>query len=242
MHMCYKLLHVVSPTIYPIISHPSPLPLTPSPSLSHPSSPPLPLTQSVPYFFLFILLEAVVRALQHKPLPRINDSINSLSAGTILMLSEMCTAAVEMVTYSWAYGTFQLVELPWDSVWTWLLTFVGVDLGYYWFHRMAHGEGRGGEERGRKGRGRKERGRKGRGRKERGRKERGKKERGRKERGRKERGRKERRREEAHASVFLAEVNLFWAAHQAHHSSEDYTLSTALRQSAVQRFNSWVRE
>jgi len=39
---------------------------------------------------------------------------------------------------------------------------------------------------------------------------------------------------------FSPEVNLFWAAHQVHHSSEDYTLSTALRQSAMQRFNSWV--
>ena len=98
--------------------------------------------QSVPYFFLFIILEAVVRALQHKPLPRINDSINSLSAGTILMLSQMCTTAIEMVSYSWVYGTFQLVELPWDSVWTWLLTLLGVDFAYYWFHRMAHGERR----------------------------------------------------------------------------------------------------
>ena len=150
--------------------------------------------QSVPYFFLFIILEAVVRALQHKPLPRINDSMNSLSAGTILMLSQMCTTAIEMVSYSWVYGTFQLVELPWDSVWTWLLTFLGVDFAYYWFHRMAHGERREGVREG----------------------------------------------GEAHASVFSAEVNLFWAAHQVHHSSEDYTLSTALRQSAVQRFNSWV--
>ncbi len=36
------------------------------------------------------------------------------------------------------------------------------------------------------------------------------------------------------------EVNLFWAAHQVHHSSQDYTLSTALRQSVMQRFSSWV--
>ena len=32
-----------------------------------------------------------------------------------------------------------------------------------------------------------------------------------------------------------------WAAHQVHHSSEDYNLSTALRQSVLQRYNSWVR-
>jgi alkylglycerol monooxygenase len=34
------------------------------------------------------------------------------------------------------------------------------------------------------------------------------------------------------------EVNLFWASHQTHHSSEDYTLSTALRQSTSQVFTS----
>ena len=31
-----------------------------------------------------------------------------------------------------------------------------------------------------------------------------------------------------------------WAAHQVHHSSEDYNLTTALRQSAVQRYTSSV--
>ena len=32
-----------------------------------------------------------------------------------------------------------------------------------------------------------------------------------------------------------------WAAHQVHHSSEDYNLSTALRQSILQRYCTWVR-
>ena len=31
-----------------------------------------------------------------------------------------------------------------------------------------------------------------------------------------------------------------WAAHQVHHSSEDYNLTTALRQSVLQRYFSWV--
>lgn len=35
------------------------------------------------------------------------------------------------------------------------------------------------------------------------------------------------------------EINLLWAAHQVHHSSEHYNLSTALRQSAFQSFGSW---
>jgi alkylglycerol monooxygenase len=35
------------------------------------------------------------------------------------------------------------------------------------------------------------------------------------------------------------EINLLWAAHQVHHSSEDYNLTTALRQSFVQKFTTW---
>lgn len=36
------------------------------------------------------------------------------------------------------------------------------------------------------------------------------------------------------------EVNIMWAAHQAHHSSEDYNLTTALRQSVVQKYSSAI--
>ena len=38
---------------------------------------------------------------------------------------------------------------------------------------------------------------------------------------------------------FGHEVNLFWAAHQVHHSSEYFNLSTALRQTATGAFTSW---
>ena len=36
------------------------------------------------------------------------------------------------------------------------------------------------------------------------------------------------------------EINFIWAAHQVHHSAEDYNLSTALRQSVVQRYFSMI--
>lgn len=38
------------------------------------------------------------------------------------------------------------------------------------------------------------------------------------------------------------EINFMWAGHQVHHSSEDYNLNTALRQSVLQRYSSWVRD
>ena len=42
--------------------------------------------------------------------------------------------------YVWVYEHFCLVELPWDSPVTWWIAMLGVDFGYYWLHRMAHGK------------------------------------------------------------------------------------------------------
>lgn len=39
---------------------------------------------------------------------------------------------------------------------------------------------------------------------------------------------------------FITEINFLWAGHQAHHSSEQYNLNTALRQSVLQKVASWV--
>ena len=39
---------------------------------------------------------------------------------------------------------------------------------------------------------------------------------------------------------YAHEINILWAAHQAHHSSEEYNLSTALRQSSLQGATSWL--
>lgn len=52
--------------------------------------------QVTPYFFAMILLEVVVRWMQGKPNVRINDSINSLSAGVVLVLVKILIGAFEI--------------------------------------------------------------------------------------------------------------------------------------------------
>lgn len=39
----------------------------------------------------------------------------------------------------WIYEHYGLRILPWDSVWTWIIAFLVVDLSFYWFHRASHG-------------------------------------------------------------------------------------------------------
>lgn len=45
----------------------------------------------------------------------------------------------ELSAYMYVWEHFRLLELPWDSAWTWWFTLIGVDFGYYWVHRFAHG-------------------------------------------------------------------------------------------------------
>ncbi|KAK3106255.1 hypothetical protein FSP39_016156 [Pinctada imbricata] len=130
--------------------------------------------EAIPFFVALMLLEIPILLVKGKKLPRFNDGFSSIANGLLSLLHNLLFRSVELATYIWVFERFNIVQLPWDSPWTWLAGFLGVDLGYYWVHRCGH------------------------------------------------------------------EVNIFWAGHQTHHSSEDYNLTTALRQSALLKYISWI--
>ncbi|KAM7382948.1 hypothetical protein PAMP_002641 [Pampus punctatissimus] len=136
---------------------------------------PLYVQQATPYFVGLMVLELVVGVLKTgAPGVTISDGFTSISAGMISRLPMLFMRGCELTSYMYVWDRYRLVELPWDSAWTWWFTFLGVDFCYYWVHRYAH------------------------------------------------------------------EVAILWAAHQVHHSSEYYNLTTALRQSLTQQFTSWI--
>ena len=175
-------------------------------------------------YWSLLVTEIFLRWLQGKTLPRINDSISSMTAGIMLDVVSVLIGAFDITSYIWVHQHFCLVNLAWDSPVTWWLAFVMIDFGYYWCHRMCHGTYL------------------------------------------TNRNSKVKMYINSHEllrlrnyyvsnfsclvfhvfmlllSVVLCcfpEVNLFWMGHQAHHSSEDFTLSTAFRQSILQL--TWVR-
>ncbi|KJE90512.1 transmembrane protein [Capsaspora owczarzaki ATCC 30864] len=133
------------------------------------------LVHALPFFAIAIVIEFLV-SLGHdrkKRYFRLNDSFSSITAGILQQLSTFFLRGIEIASYIWVYDNFNLIKLDWSAPSTYWLCFLGVDLGYYLFHRYAH------------------------------------------------------------------EINLFWAAHVVHHSSENYNLTTALRQSVFQTYTSW---
>ncbi|TKS82611.1 Alkylglycerol monooxygenase [Collichthys lucidus] len=131
--------------------------------------------EATPFFVGLIMLELVVGVLKTgASVVTISDGLTSISAGMTSRLPLLFMRGCELSAYMYVWDRYRLLELPWDSAWTWWFTFLGVDFCFYWVHRSAH------------------------------------------------------------------EVAILWAAHQVHHSSEYYNLTTALRQSLTQQFTSWI--
>ncbi|MEQ1692347.1 MAG: sterol desaturase family protein [Gemmatimonas sp.] len=150
---------------------------------------------SIPLFFLLIGVELAFAWRRHRSFYRLNDSLSDLSAGTLSQIAGIFTKVLLVGAYGWVWEHARLQRVvalpPWPdgpmfsraadgvewhvaAIGGWCVTFIAVDLAYYWFHRVSH------------------------------------------------------------------EVNLFWAGHVVHHSSEEYNLAVALRQTAVGGVLSWI--
>jgi alkylglycerol monooxygenase len=127
---------------------------------------------AIPFFFLLIAIELVLEKIKDTDYYRVNDAINSLSAGVLSRMMEIMKAFIPLTVYVMVYENFAQFELP-DTPLVWVSAFVLYDFCYYWNHRLGH------------------------------------------------------------------EMSVLWAAHVVHHSSEEYNLTTALRQSSSSVI-SWI--
>jgi sterol desaturase/sphingolipid hydroxylase (fatty acid hydroxylase superfamily) len=119
---------------------------------------------AVPFFFLLIGLELWVARKRKLTVYRFSDAIADLSAGITQQVMLVLLGGVYLFVYAAAHDRLRLVSWPSGSAWPWVVALVGVDFGYYWWHRLSH------------------------------------------------------------------HVNILWAGHVVHHTSEDYNYAVALRQ------------
>ncbi len=136
---------------------------------------------AVPFFLLAMLLELAVDRLRGTGYFRLNDAINSLSAGTLSSTFGYFTRFIQVFIWGFVLQRFAIIEM--DAAWfdvsasgllLWALALIAWDFCYYWSHRLGH------------------------------------------------------------------EISVLWAAHSVHHQSEDYNLSTALRQTSTGFLFGWI--
>jgi sterol desaturase/sphingolipid hydroxylase (fatty acid hydroxylase superfamily) len=130
---------------------------------------------------LALLVELAIDRHRGSGLYRANDTINSLSAGTLSTTIGYFTRLVPLIAWGFVLENFALIDMPlaWfdespRGIALWVTAALAWDFCYYWFHRFSH------------------------------------------------------------------EISVLWAAHAVHHQSEDYNLSTALRQTSTGFIFGWI--
>lgn len=122
---------------------------------------------AIPFFILAILIEFVYARATGRYTYRLNDTLSSLTMGTVSRLMGLIRLGFTAVLFEWLIADHALWQIPTHSIAAWIGAFVLYDLCYYFAHRYGH------------------------------------------------------------------EWRILWAAHVAHHQSEEFNLSTALRQTST---------
>lgn len=94
--------------------------------------------EAVPYFFILIAAEFFICIAKQHRRASVPDSIGSVSAGLYSQVVRFFFRGFDFVVFCFVYERFQILQLPWDSAWTWIFTMLGVDFCYYWLHRASH--------------------------------------------------------------------------------------------------------
>lgn len=92
---------------------------------------------SVPIFFILIGIELAYTFYKKLNYYRLNDSIANLNQGIGSQLVGLFMKTVLFVGYMYIFEHWRVFEIP-NTIWTWIILFIGVDFFYYWFHRMSH--------------------------------------------------------------------------------------------------------
>jgi alkylglycerol monooxygenase len=98
------------------------------------------ITQAIPYFVAIFVLEQLIRLWGGLGIFQVNDAITSAAQGILMEQSKLLFPTFNIFFYSWIYDNYRLVDLSFDSVYSWILSLVLIDFGFYWFHRACHGE------------------------------------------------------------------------------------------------------
>ena len=122
---------------------------------------------SVPGFLLLIILELIADRIRGTGYYRLNDAFGSLTLGIVSRTTQLFLFTGGLTLASALLDGNTLFIFDTATPWHWVVTFVGYDMMYYWYHRFSH------------------------------------------------------------------QINFLWASHVIHHQSEEYNLTTALRQTST---------
>jgi alkylglycerol monooxygenase len=93
---------------------------------------------AIPVFFIFIGLELFLARRRGASVYRLGDALSDLGCGIGQRAVLVLAATAVLGLYALVYAKARLVTFAPGSLWPWLIALVGVEVGYYWWHRLSH--------------------------------------------------------------------------------------------------------
>ena len=96
------------------------------------------ITLAIPAFFVLIGVELVVARRLGLEAFRLNDAVTDLSCGIGQQVVAVFLRGLLLGLYTLVFANFALVTYAEGSWVPWVVAFLGVDILYYWWHRLSH--------------------------------------------------------------------------------------------------------
>ena len=93
---------------------------------------------SIPFFATAMAIEGAITRRQGRSLYSRRDTLTNLALGTGSQIVHALSMGINLIGYEFIFTKLRLFDLPSDGVGMFLVAFLGVDLGYYAYHRASH--------------------------------------------------------------------------------------------------------
>jgi sterol desaturase/sphingolipid hydroxylase (fatty acid hydroxylase superfamily) len=97
-----------------------------------------PIALAIPFFLAAMAAEMFAARIRGRRLYRVADALADLGCGVGQQVAMVFMGAGILAAYEWLHQHARLVTFPAGSAWPWVISFVLVDVGYYWWHRLSH--------------------------------------------------------------------------------------------------------
>ncbi len=91
-----------------------------------------------PAYFVLMGVELWIAHRRGQQHYRLNDAINDISTGLLMQITMLLSKGIIVAGYFAIHANLRVADLSADDAFVWVACFLGVDFGYYWFHRLSH--------------------------------------------------------------------------------------------------------
>jgi sterol desaturase/sphingolipid hydroxylase (fatty acid hydroxylase superfamily) len=92
----------------------------------------------VPLFAIAIAVESWIGRRRRRPIYHFPTALSDVACGAMYTALDVVLRVGTLAVYVWIFERFRVIDWAEGSPWPWILGLVGVDLGYYAWHRASH--------------------------------------------------------------------------------------------------------